>query len=285
MIEAVLRGSARKAAHPRPESPLRAEQEDGGAAKAADARPVPDTLTPAAPDGVRAEASDAGGTPPPDADGSLAPAGWYPPAGNPWHRRRKRLSRRQWAIGILSVLVVVAAVVGAPRLWTEMTRGWDAVLRPADPTEENRISPVSPPPEPPPPGSVAPGPVNTGLPGSAGAVTGVALSFANGSCAPGGPCTMRIDVDLDPAANVPAVTWNLTVFDRCTGAVLPGADVTVPVPPGAREAYGLAGAVLPPSGAVGLAAVTTAPAAAASAPVLVPAENAVCPPEGSNAGR
>ncbi|MGW4478213.1 hypothetical protein [Rhodococcus triatomae] len=274
MIEAVLRGPGRKAAHPRPESPPRAEEEGG----AADAAAPPES------DRVRA-APDLGATPAPDADGSLAPAGWYPPAGNPWHRRRTRLSRRQWALGIVSVLVVVGAVFGAPRLWTEMTRGWEAVLRPADPAEENRISPVSPPPAPPEPGAVAPGPVHTGLPGSAGAVTGVALSFADGACAPGGPCTMRVDVDLDPAANVPAVTWNLTVHDRCTGAVVPGPDVTVPVAPGAREAYGLAGAVLPQSGAIGLAAVTTAPAAAASEPVLLPAENAGCPPEGSNAGR
>lgn len=59
---------------------------------------------------------------------SLAPAGWYPPAGSGWHRRRRRPSRRQGVLGLVALLILVGTLWAAPRVWAELRRGWDAVL-------------------------------------------------------------------------------------------------------------------------------------------------------------
>ncbi|SEL85802.1 hypothetical protein [Rhodococcus maanshanensis] len=226
-------------------------------------------------------------TPPtPAAASSLAPKGWYPPVENPWHRKRRRLSRRGGVLGLISILLFVGVVWAAPGAWSELRRGWDALLHPVNPSEQNQISPVSPPPplapeaaqanSPTAQGTAEAGPVHTGLPGSAGPITLVTATFANGECATGQPCTMRVDVHVDPAANVGAVTWHVVVYDRCSGAVHPGTDVTTPVPPGGQQVYGIARVVLPPAPALAVAALTNAPAAAASEPAFVPAENAKC---------
>lgn len=207
---------------------------------------------------------------------SLAPHGWYPAVRNPWHRRRRRPSRRRAVLGLVVVLVVLGALWAAPGAWSELRRGWDTLLHPANPSEETQLSPVSPPPPAPEAENAptGPGPVDTGLPGGAGPITGVTAAFANGPCAAAQPCTVRVDVDLDPTANVGAVTWNVTVYDRCSGSVVPGGDVTVHVPAGGRQVYGISTVSAPPGAA--LAAVTSAPAAAASEPLYVPAENASC---------
>ncbi|MFG1784295.1 hypothetical protein ACGFIU_17800 [Rhodococcus oryzae] len=223
--------------------------------------------------------------PSPAAGSSLAPKGWYPPVGNPWHRRRRRLSRRRGVLGLISILLLVGVVWAAPGAWSELSRGWDALLHPVNLSEQNHISPVSPPPpapeadqatSPTAQGTAEPGPVDTGLPGRAGPITLVTATFANGECATGQPCTIRVDVHVDPAANLGAVTWHSSVYDRCSGAVLPGNDVTMPVPPGGQQVYGITRVVLPPAPALAVAALTSAPANAASEPVFVPAANAQC---------
>ncbi|MFD4181830.1 hypothetical protein [Rhodococcus sp. NPDC058514] len=222
------------------------------------------------------------GTPP---GSSLAPSGWYPPARSVWHRRRRRPSWRRGVVGLIAILMLVGAVWTGPGAWSELRRGWDALLNPANPSEQNHISPVSLPPpapvagpdnSPTVQGTSEPGPVHTGLPGSAGPISRVTATFANGECATGQPCTMRVDVHVDPAANVGAVTWHVSVYDRCSGAVHPGNDVTMPVPPGGQQAYGITTVALPPAPALALAALTSAPASAASEPAFVPAENATC---------
>ncbi|MFC7448599.1 hypothetical protein [Rhodococcus daqingensis] len=237
-------------------------------------------------DRVETDRANAESRPSPAAGPSLAPKGWHPPVGNPWHRRRRRLSRRRGLLGLVSILLLVGVVWAAPGAWSELRRGWDAVLHPVNPSELNHISPVSPPPPAPPvadqansptaQGTAEAGPVHTGLPGSAGPITRVTATFANGECATGQPCTMRVDVHVDPAANVGAVTWHVSVYDRCSGAVHPGSDVTMPVPPGGQQVYGITSVVLPPAPALAVAALTSAPAAAASEPAFVPAENATC---------
>ncbi|GAA4474126.1 hypothetical protein GCM10023094_09160 [Rhodococcus olei] len=229
--------------------------------------------------------------PPQAAESSLAPSDWHPPAGRVWHRRSRRPSWRQGVLGVISILVLIGLLWTAPQAWSQLRRGWDAVLHPTDTSEQNQIRPVSPPPPapeaaPPPtePGATGAGPVHTGLPSSAGPITRVTATFANGECAAGAPCTMRVDVHLDPGSNVGAVTWKLSVYDRCSGAVHPGADVTMPVPPGGQEVYGIGTAVLPAGSALAVAALTSAPAGAASEPAYVPAENATCPGGGPHAG-
>lgn len=213
-----------------------------------------------------------------------------PPAGKVWHRKKRRLPRRRTVMALLAIIALVGLVWVAPAAWSELNRGWHTLLDPVDSSMDDRIDPVSPPPPPPSPasegtpGALVPGPVDTGLPGSAGPITQVAASFANGPCEPGRSCTVRVDVGLDPAANIGAVTWNLTVYDRCTGVTLPGRAITLPVPAGSPEAYGIGSVDLPPGSALAVAAATTVPAEAASEPVYVPTENAACVPGGSRDG-
>lgn len=245
----------------------------------------------ARPEGPGHERPDAPDQPPPAAGSSLASTGWQPPKAKIWHRRRRRPSWRRGLLALLALLVLAGMVWVAPKAWSELRQGWNTLLDPGESSMDDQISPVSPPPPAPDaasppaePGSTEPGPVPIDLPGQAGPITRMVASFANGACEPGRSCNLRVDVGVDPAANVGAVTWNLTVYDRCTGAVGPGGEVTVPVPPGAQEAYGVGRVDLPPGSALAVAVVSTAPAAAASEPLYVPAENGTCPPGGSGAG-
>lgn len=213
--------------------------------------------------------------------GSLVTStGWYPPVGTPWHSRRRRPSRRQSIYVVLAIVVLAGSAAAAPRAWDQLSRGWDALVHPVNTSSaQNRIEPVSPPPptpaDPAAEGGVAPALVDTGAPPASGQITGVTASFADGSCSPGKPCAVRVDVRLDPSA-VGAVTWKLNVYDRCTGEVREGGDVTIPAEPGRDGVYGLSRTTLPDASALGIAAVTSVPAVAASPPLYVPAENAVC---------
>ncbi|RDI35563.1 hypothetical protein DEU38_10140 [Rhodococcus sp. AG1013] len=220
-------------------------------------------------------------------DGPSVPAGslvtstgWYPPVRSPWHSRRRRPSRRQSLYVVLALVVLAGSAAAAPRAWDQLSRGWDALVHPVNTSSaQNRIEPVSPPPpapaDPAAGGGVAPALVDMGAPPAAGQITRVTASFADGSCSPGKPCAVRVDVGLDPST-VGAVTWKLNVYDRCTGEVREGGDVTIPAEPGRDGVYGLSRTTLPDASALGIAAVTSAPAVAASEPLYVPAENAVC---------
>ncbi|AOW94483.1 hypothetical protein BFN03_05760 [Rhodococcus sp. WMMA185] len=217
--------------------------------------------------------------------GSLTPStGWYPPVRSAWHTRRRRPSWRQGTLTVLTLVVVVGAVVSGPRVWTELNKGWNTVVNPVDFSEENTLRPVSPPPVVPPDPSISatntdgvePAPVQTGAPASAGQITGVTASFADGSCSAGQPCAIRVDVRLDPAATTDTVAWKLNVYDRCTGEVQAGGDITVRTEPGRDDVYGLSKTFLPPGYALAVAAVTSAPAVAASEPLYVPAEKVTC---------
>ncbi|MEV1133374.1 hypothetical protein [Rhodococcus coprophilus] len=245
----------------------------------------------ARPEGPAHERPDAPDQLPPATGSSLASTGWQPPTTKIWHRKRRRPSWRRGLLALLALLMLAGMVWVAPKAWSELRQGWNTLLDPGESSMDDQISPVSPPPPAPDavfppaePGSTEPSPVPIDLPGEAGPITRMVASFANGTCEPGRSCNLRVDVGVDPAANVAAVTWNLTVYDRCTGAVGPGGEVTVPVPPGAPEAYGVGRVDLPPGSALAVAAVSTAPAAAASEPLYVPAENVTCPPGGPRAG-
>ncbi|MEN0136941.1 MAG: hypothetical protein AAGC80_17465 [Rhodococcus sp. (in: high G+C Gram-positive bacteria)] len=241
------------------------------------ARPRPDTPT--------VEERTAGAPPPVATGSTLASPGWFPPVRNPWHRRRRRPSRRQGALGVVVIVILFAAVWAAPRAWSELRRGWDAVLNPVNPEDQNQIRPVSPPPPEPTVGLPTPAttdagrvppPVDVGAPGSAGPITLVTATRANGECGPGQACAIRVDVHLDPAATVDAVTWTVNVYDRCSGEVRAGGDVSERVQPGSQQVYGIVRTDLPPGAALAVAAITRAPATAASEPLLMPAENARC---------
>ncbi|WP_235870963.1 hypothetical protein [Rhodococcus spongiicola] len=182
----------------------------------------------------------------------------------------------------VAIVVVLTAAVTGPRAWTEVKKGWDTVVNPVDLADQNTLRPVSPPPVVPAdpamaaPGAVEPAAVQTGAPPNAGQITSVTSSFADGSCSPGQSCAVRVDVRLDPAVPVDTVTWKLNVYDRCSGEVHAGGDVTMRVEPGRDEVYGLSKTFLPPGFALGVAAITSAPAVAASEPLYVPAEKVTC---------
>ncbi|MHA4849770.1 hypothetical protein L1080_009495 [Rhodococcus sp. MSC1_016] len=219
------------------------------------------------------------------AGASLATGDWFPPVRSPWHRRKRRLSRRRGALGLIAIVVLAGALWTAPRVWSELRRGWDAVLNPVNPSGQNQIAPVSPPPPEPTgdPGAPAPGgqraepiSVEVGAPASAGIITLVTATLANGECTSGRACDIRVDVHFDSAPNEGTVVWKLNVYDRCSGEVRTGNEVSLHVPPGAQQVYGIGRTDLPPSTALAVAAVTSFPATAASEPVLMPAENASC---------
>jgi hypothetical protein len=172
--------------------------------------------------------------------------------------RRSRSAGRRVGAWLLSILVLAAVVVSEVVLLRDDITADVGVLLDAGRGEKD----TSAAPEPDGPDVTAPAPA------AAGSVAAVDLRPL-GHCAPGTPCTVRLQVRLIPAAEPQVVTWSYQVVDRCTGqvGVAPGGTVTVP-PQGDRAAeVGIV--ALPPLDGVAVLAVTNAPAAAASAPVLV----------------
>jgi hypothetical protein len=103
----------------------------------------------------------------------------------------------------------------------------------------------------------------------AGAVTGFQLT-PQGDCAPGGACTIRVQVNLQGLPQQTDVAWTLKVTDMCHG----NATTDNPQPPVTAQAgwtyvYGIDRVTLPNSGKVQVVARTTSPADAASDPLTV----------------
>jgi hypothetical protein len=111
-------------------------------------------------------------------------------------------------------------------------------------------------------------PVVAPAPAAAGLVTAVNLRTV-GTCTPGSPCTVRVQVRLLPHADPQTVTWSFGVVDRCAGVMnnVPGG--TLSVPPGGDRAVAIGTVGLPPATAVAVLAVTEVPAKAAGPPVLL----------------
>ena len=110
-------------------------------------------------------------------------------------------------------------------------------------------------------------PIVPPAPAAAGSVAGVDLRPLV-QCAPAAPCTLRLLVRLVPGSEAQAVTWSYLLIDRCTGAAatVPGGTVTAPA--GAQRVAAVGTVGLPELKAVAVVAVTSLPAAAASAPVF-----------------
>lgn len=111
-------------------------------------------------------------------------------------------------------------------------------------------------------------PMPSVAPAAAGGVRGVDLRTLTG-CGPGAPCGVRVLVRVAPAAAPRVVSWSYRVIDRCTGSATTAPGGSVPVPAGQDRAAVVGTVPLPAVRGVGVIAVTTAPATAASSPVLV----------------
>jgi hypothetical protein len=111
-------------------------------------------------------------------------------------------------------------------------------------------------------------PIKPAAPAAAGSVVAVDLRPL-AQCAPGAPCTVRLEVRLLPGADPPAVTWSYRIVDRCTGATESAPGGSVAVPAEGERALAVGSVSLPAARAVAVVAVTELPAVAASPPVLV----------------
>jgi hypothetical protein len=171
----------------------------------------------------------------------------------------------RWGLG-----GVAAAAVVAIGLWAGLHAHGQ---RPAVVRQAARPAATSPPlpvraPASPPTPTPGPSPVPALAPQQAGPITGVQLQ-ALGPCGPGTTCEVRVQVNLTGDQSSLPLAWNLTVFDRCTGAVtqLPGVEMTAGA--GWNYAWGISYPTLPAGRSLALVAVTTVPAQAASAPLMI----------------
>jgi aminoglycoside phosphotransferase (APT) family kinase protein len=107
-------------------------------------------------------------------------------------------------------------------------------------------------------------------PPSAGTVTAVSILTLPESCTPGASCTVTVRVDL-AAHPQEQVSWALEIIDRCTGS---RTEIEVrPMAAPASFVYVLSPTTVrvPASSSSAIIALTTAPAQAASLPLLIPA--------------
>ena len=209
------------------------------------------------------------------AGGAAGGAGWTgePPAAphaGPAERapRRSRSAGRRVGAWLLSILVLAAVVVSeVVLLRDDITADIDMLLDAGRGEDQPSAAPERDGPD-----------LTAPAPAAAGNVAGVDLRPLT-RCSPGAPCTVRLLVRLVPTAEPQVVTWSYQVVDRCTGSagIAPGGTVTVP--PQADRAAAVGIVALPPLDGVAVVAVTDAPAAAASAPVVVGS----CPPTGQGA--
>jgi tRNA A-37 threonylcarbamoyl transferase component Bud32 len=197
-----------------------------------------------------------------------------------WHRAR----RRPWLRAGVAVLVVAALAAGgyvfakgpAGELvdWV-LDRGGAQNADPLPRTDQAHPSPspstgdgVS-------SGLPTPHPVPELAPPRAGAVTAVSLR-ALAACSPGSTCLLRLTTRITPATTSREVAMQVSVANRCTGAVRTGPAVTVTAHPGWTYVFVTTSVRLPRVGSLAAVAVTTAPARAASPPLLVPATGGSC---------
>jgi hypothetical protein len=112
-------------------------------------------------------------------------------------------------------------------------------------------------------------------PSSAGDVTAVSILPLPRSCTPGASCTVTVRVDL-AAHPEEMVGWVLEVIDRCTGRRTEIEVHPIAAPPSFVYVYSPTTVLVPASSASAIIALTTAPAHAASLPLLIPAVATSC---------
>jgi hypothetical protein len=107
-------------------------------------------------------------------------------------------------------------------------------------------------------------------PPSAGSVTAVSILPLPDSCTPGASCTVTVRVDL-AAHPQEQVSWALEIIDRCTGSRTEIVVHPMAAPASFVYVYSPTTVRVPASSSSAIIALTTAPAHAASLPLLIPA--------------
>jgi hypothetical protein len=120
-----------------------------------------------------------------------------------------------------------------------------------------------------------PHPVAALAPASAGFINGVVLRPL-ATCRPRSGCPLTVTIRLAPVVGVERMDWAFTVVNRCTGArtSVPGGSMTAQ--PGWTDVYDTRTVQLPAARLLAVVAVTTAPARAASPPLLIAAGSRTC---------
>ncbi|WP_051399616.1 hypothetical protein [Haloechinothrix halophila] len=210
-----------------------------------------------------------------------------------WYRKRRLPRRKAVVITLIVAMVAVAGWWAVPRAWSELRRGWEAVFTTSQPSQQ--LPPVAPPEDESSGGKTTgksdstaaadkktnkdddkPGPVPRLAPKEAGPINGVTIERAEGECTRGEVCPVRVDVRLDPSASHREISWSLRIVDRCTDKIRKREGVTMAAAPGWQQVYGISRPTLPDSRSLAVVAVTDTPAKAASAPLLVSANRALC---------
>jgi len=163
--------------------------------------------------------------------------------------------------GVVAAAVVVATIVLVTR--------HHASQQVAMPTPIPRATASAPPTPPGNPRRAVPS-LPVLAPASAGDIAGAGVTPRPGTCsgAPGTPCVVIVRVYLHPHSQE-AVSWTVDVIDRCTGAVKPEASSTIVAIRAYAYVFDTFPIAVPSGSAVAIVAVTTAPARAASPPLLV----------------
>ena len=112
-------------------------------------------------------------------------------------------------------------------------------------------------------------------PPSAGEVAAVSVEPLSTGCSPGATCTVTVRVDLS-AHPLETVGWVLEIIDRCNGRRTEIEARPMTAPPWFVYVYSPTTLLIPATSASAIVALTTAPAHAASTPLLIPRGAASC---------
>jgi hypothetical protein len=197
-----------------------------------------------------------------------------------WHRTR----RRPWLQAGIGVLMVAALAAGGYAFAKEparelvdwvLNRGGTQSAGPLPRTDRTPTSPGTSTGDGEGPAGQTPGPVPALGPPRAGAITGVSLRPL-AACSPGSTCMLRVTARITPSTSSREVVLQVSVANRCTGAIRSVPAETVTAQPGWTSVFVTSSVRLPRAGSLAAVAVTTAPARAASPPLLVPATGGSC---------
>jgi len=174
----------------------------------------------------------------------------------------RRRPRRRRALTLAGAALTVAAAAGTGLLATRGSTGGPETPRTAAPPPSATPLPESPSPPP-----IPDPPVQA--PASAGEVAAVGLVPTAAPCLPAALCALTVRVELGPHHPGTTVRLELELLDRCTGARRTVALAPLTVPAASAAGRASVRVRVPAGPAPAIVAVTTYPARAASAPLLV----------------